>query len=330
MKDFKGKLAVITGAGTGMGRELALQLVSEGCSIAMCDVLMDNLAETEKMCREAAAEGVVISAHECDVSEEDQMIAFRDAVNKEHNTDRINLLFNNAGAGGGGSFLLDDRADWDKIFGICWGGVYYGTRAFMPMLLNSTEGHIVNVSSVNGFWACLGPMGPHTAYSSAKFAVKGFSEALRVDLRLNAPHVKVSVVMPGHVGTSISLNANRILGKPEPADWTAEELKRVRETMVRMGMPAENFTDNQLKALAQQNREDFRDNAPCSAAEAATIILDGVRNEQWRILVGDDAVTLDRLVRELPEEAYEESFILKMAEISDWTLAPPGSANDSE
>jgi NAD(P)-dependent dehydrogenase (short-subunit alcohol dehydrogenase family) len=330
MKNFKGKLAVITGAGTGMGRELALQLVSEGCSVAMCDVLMDNLAETEKMCKKAAAEGVVVSAHECDVSEEDQMIAFRDAVKKEHNTDRINLLFNNAGAGGGGSFLLDDRADWDKIFGICWGGVYYGTRAFMPMLLNSTEGYIVNISSLNGFWACLGPTGPHTAYSSAKFAVKGFSEALRVDLRLNAPHIKVSVVMPGHIGTSISLNATRILGKPEPADWKAEELKRARENMARRGMPVEDVTDDQLKVLVQQGREAFRDNAPCSSAEAATIILDGVRSEQWRILVGDDAVALDRLVREYPEEAYEASFMEKVAEISDWPLTPPGSADDSE
>ena len=317
MKNFKGKLAVITGAGTGMGRELALQLLSEGCSVAMCDVLMDNLAETEKMCREAAAEGAVVSAHECDVSEEDQMIAFREAVKKEHNTDRINLLFNNAGAGGGGSFLLDDRADWDRIFGICWGGVYYGTRAFMPMLLNSDEGYIVNISSINGFWACLGPETAHTAYSTAKFAVKGFSEALRVDLRLNAPHVKVSVVMPGHIGTSISLNTTRILGHPEPADWKAEELKTVRESMAKMGIQVEEVTDDQLKALVQQGREDFRDNAPCSAAEAATIILDGVRSEQWRILVGDDAVALDRLVRENPEEAYEASFIEKMAETSN-------------
>ncbi len=317
MKNFKGKLAVITGAGTGMGRELALQLLSEGCGVAMCDVLMDNLAETEKMCREAAAEGAVVSAHECDVSEEDQMIAFREAVKKEHNTDRINLLFNNAGAGGGGSFLLDDRADWDRIFGICWGGVYYGTRAFMPMLLNSDEGYIVNISSINGFWACLGPETAHTAYSTAKFAVKGFSEALRVDLRLNAPHVKVSVVMPGHIGTSISLNTTRILGHPEPADWKAEELKTVRESMAKMGIQVEEVTDDQLKALVQQGREDFRDNAPCSAAEAATIILDGVRSEQWRILVGDDAVALDRLVRENPEEAYEASFIEKMAETSN-------------
>ena len=317
MNNFKDKLAVVTGAGTGMGRELALQLLSEGCGVAMCDVLMDNLAETEKMCREAAADGAVVSAHECDVSEEEQMIAFREAVKKEHNTDRINLLFNNAGAGGGGSFLLDDRADWDRIFGICWGGVYYGTRAFMPMLLNSAEGYIVNISSINGFWACLGPETAHTAYSTAKFAVKGFSEALRIDLRLNAPHVKVSVVMPGHIGTSISLNTTRILGQPEPADWKAEELKTVRESMAKMGIQVEEVTDDQLKALVQQGREDFRDNAPCSAAEAATIILDGVRSEQWRILVGDDAVALDRLVRENPEEAYEASFIEKMAEAAD-------------
>src|SRR5262249_57919553 len=100
------------------------------------------------------------------------------------------LLFNNAGIGGGGGFVKDDRAEWERTFDICWFGVYYCARAFLPLLTASDDAYIVNTSSVNGFWACLGPDVAHTAYSSAKFAVKGFSEALLVDLRLNAPHVK--------------------------------------------------------------------------------------------------------------------------------------------
>ena len=101
--------------------------------------------------------GVRITTHRCDVSDESQVLAFRDAVQDAHETDHINLLFNNAGIGGGGSFIVDDRAEWERTFGVCWFGVYYSSRAFMPLLVASTEGYIVNTSSVNGFWATLGP-----------------------------------------------------------------------------------------------------------------------------------------------------------------------------
>ncbi len=215
MRDFRDKLAVITGTGSGIGRELALQLASEGCHLAICDVLLENLAETKQACEERAPGGTRISSHECDVSDEGQVIAFRDAVSSEHGSDHIHLLFNNAGIGGGGSFLLDDRADWDKTFGVCWSGVYYCTRAFLPLLVASTGGYLVNISSVNGFWATLGPATPHTAYSTAKFAVKGFTEALLNDLRSYAPHVKAAVVMPGHIGTAIGIQFS---GGPRQAE----------------------------------------------------------------------------------------------------------------
>jgi len=336
MKDFRGRTGVVTGAGTGMGRALAKQLASEGCSLAICDVIVENMAETKKMCEELAPPDTLVSAHECDVSDEGQVAAFRDAVKQQHETEHINLLFNNAGIGGAGSFLNDDRAEWDKTFGVCWFGVYYCTRAFMPLLLASTEAHIINVSSMNGFWACLGPVFPHTAYSTAKFAVKGFSEALLVDLRLNAPHVKVSVVMPGHVGTSIVVNSYKVLGKAMPAEMTAEDLVKVRETMKRMGMPAEGVSDEQLKAVIQQQMDDFRDSAPLTAAQAATIILDGVRNEHWRILVGEDAQVMDRLVRGFPDEAYEPSFLdraqaegqLSGMDIAGLSDSPPQSGGE--
>lgn len=313
MQDFRGKIAVVTGGGTGMGRELALQLAGEGCHVALCDIFPQNAADTRKACEERAPAGTRVTAHECDVSDESQVVAFRDAVVRDHATDHVNLLFNNAGIGGGASFVLDDRAEWDRTFGVCWSGVYYCSRAFVPLLVAASEAHIVNTSSVNGFWACLGPNVAHTAYSAAKFAVRGFSEALLVDLRLNAPHVKVSVVMPGHIGTSIVSNSDLVHGRPAPQDMKPEDFARARAQIKRMGVPGDALSDAQIVTMIEQQRRDFRDNAPVSAAQAAGIILDGVRRDQWRILVGEDAVLLDRLVREAPEEAYEPSFMQRAA-----------------
>ena len=314
MKNFRDKLAVITGGGTGMGRALAEQLTAEGCHVAICDVSAENMAETKGLCEARAHPGARISTHACDVSDERQVVAFRDAVTAQHGTDHINLLFNNAGIAGGGSFLKDTRADWERTFNICWFGVYYCTRAFLPLLVASDDGYIVNISSVNGFWACLGPQTAHTAYSSAKFAVKGFSEALLVDLRLHAPHVKVAVVMPGHVGTSIVINTNKVLGKPDALEMRPEDVALLRELLLSRGVPVGDMTDDQIRAVMHQLALSFRDDAPLTAAQAATIILDGVRHDAWRILVGDDAHALDRMVRESPETAYEKSFVQALQE----------------
>jgi len=309
MKDFRGRIAVITGGGTGMGRELAKQLAAEGCHVAICDVSAEHMAETRALCEKVAPRGTRASAHLCDVSDEKQMLAFRDAVVREHATDCVHLVFNNAGIAGGGSVLRDPREEWERTFAVCWYGVYYGTRAFLPLLVAAPEGHLVNTSSVNGFWASLGPGIPHTAYSAAKFAVKGFTEALINDLRLNAPHVGVSLVMPGHVGTSIVLNSAVVLGRPTPKEMTADDLRVVRDAMAQRGLPLDAISDDQLRAGMQQMAEDFRDKAPLSAAGAATIILDGVREGRWRILVGEDARELDRMVRAAPERAYEPEFM---------------------
>lgn len=314
MKDFCGKLAVVTGGGTGMGRALTEQLAAEGCHIAICDVSADNMAETKRLAEARGRSGVRISTHLCDVSDERQVLTFRDAVTAQHATDHINLLFNNAGIGGGGSFLNDAREEWERTFGVCWFGVYYCARAFLPLLVASDEGYIVNTSSVNGFWACLGPEMAHTAYSSAKFAVKGFSEALLVDLRLNAPHVKVAVVMPGHVGTSIVFNTNKVLGKPGAMEMQAKDVALIRDQLVKRGFPVGDMNDDQLRAMMHQLALNFRDAAPTTAAQAATIILDGVRNDAWRILVGDDARVLDRMVRESPETAYDKAFMQTLYE----------------
>jgi NAD(P)-dependent dehydrogenase (short-subunit alcohol dehydrogenase family) len=332
MKNFAGKLAVVTGGGTGMGRELARQLVEQDCHVALCDVSLEEMETTRKSCADLASEGIRISTHRCDVSNESDVLAFRDAVAREHETDCINLLFNNAGISGGGSFVTDDRAEWEKTFGVCWNGVYFCTRAFMPMLLASDEGHLVNTSSVNGFWASLGSQTAHTAYSTAKFAVKGFSEALLTDLRLNAPHVKVSLVMPGHIGTSIALNSFKLHGGGTEQDGSFD-MGRIRERMAKRGILVDQVSDEQLRAGIEQQLLAFRDKAPVTAAEAARVILDGVREERWRILIGDDAHILDRLVRESPEGAYDAPFarrLLSEGVFSNMPMASVGEADDTE
>jgi NAD(P)-dependent dehydrogenase (short-subunit alcohol dehydrogenase family) len=301
VESFEGRLAVVTGGGTGMGRELVVQLAAAGASVATCDVQPEPMAHTAELAR-AAGPGT-ITTHLCDVSDEEQVLRFRDEVRDQHGTDHVHLLFNNAGIAGGGSFVNAPRAEWDKTFAVCWGGVYNCTRAFLPLLIAAPEGHLVNTSSVNGFWASMGPSIAHTAYSTAKFAVKGFSESLITDLRLNAPHVKVSVVMPGHIGTDIVANTRLLHGAGD--DDASQELGQIRTEMARRGLVTDGMDDDEVRKLMEAFAQMFRDGAPMTAAEAATVILDGVRAERWRILVGDDAVALDEAVRADPEEAYE-------------------------
>ena len=159
MESFDGKLAVVTGGASGMGRELVLQLAAEGCTVATCDLHTSELAEVAIL----APAGIRVTTHACDVSDETQVLRFRDEVLRDHATDHVNLVFNNAGIGGGGSFIADDRKDWERTFDIDWWGVYNCTRAFLPLLIASDDGYLVNTSSVNGFWASLGPGVPHTA-----------------------------------------------------------------------------------------------------------------------------------------------------------------------
>ena len=307
MDSFKNKIAVVTGGGAGMGRELVRQLAKEGCDIALCDVMEENMQETVDIVSSESPE-VKITSFKCDVSLEGDVFSFKDKVIEEHKTDHINLLFNNAGIGGGGSFLQGDQEEWEKTFAICWHGVYYCSRAFMPYLVASTEGHIINTSSVNGFWASLGGF-PHTSYSAAKFAVKGFTEALIQDLRLNAPHVNASVVMPGHIGTSIALNSGKILGHADAEELSDEEIEEMKKVWISLGAPVHNYSNDQIRQMVKERRESFKTNAPTSAAQAAEIILNGVKEKKWRILVGDDAKNLDKKVRENPEKAYDPDFV---------------------
>jgi NAD(P)-dependent dehydrogenase (short-subunit alcohol dehydrogenase family) len=321
MKDFAGKIAVITGGGTGMGRELARQLVAEGCNVAMCDISSSAMAETKRLCEvEKLPQGLRITTHVADVSVEDQLLRFHDEIAEQQATDKIHLLFNNAGIGGGGSLFTNTREQWEKTFNICWGGVYLGVRTFLPMLMKADEAHIVNTSSVNGFWASVGMLRSHTAYSAAKFAVKGFTEALINDLRLNAPHIKCSVVMPGHIGTSIMSNSRKVQSGTDSDRLSDSEVALMRERLGMAGIDTAKMSDEQLQAFAAEQARSFREDAPMTAAQAAKVILDGVKAERWRILVGDDAHRLDERVRERPEAAYDLDFYQSFAAEVGWRL----------
>jgi len=331
MQDFAGRFAVVTGGGTGMGRELARQLVAEGCSVAMCDVSAKNMAETIRLCEaDGVPQGAKVTAHIADVSDEDQLIRFRDEAKAQHDTDRLHLLFNNAGIGGGGSLVNDSREEWERTFNVCWGGVYLGVRTFLSMLQAADAAHIVNTSSVNGFWASLGPHVSHTAYAAAKFAVKGFSEALITDLALTAPNIKVSVVMPGHIGTSIVANSRKVIAHTDDDELSAQDLERARARISRSGLDASQVPDEAIRALVAEQARRFLEEAPTSAAEAAKIILDGVKADRWRILVGEDAVKLDAMVRKDPEAAYSQDFYQRMATEAGWRLGGIGNAEPAK
>ena len=275
MKDFAGRIAVVTGGGSGMGRELVRQLAADGCSVATCDLNAGPLAETVELAVSGAGSARV-TGHACDVSDEAAVLRFRDEAVAAHQADHVDLVFANAAIGGGGSFINEPREQWERVFAVNWWGVYYTARAFLPLLIASPEGVLVNTSSVNGFWATLGPAWPHTAYSTAKFAVKGFTESLIEDLRTNAPHVRVALVMPGYIATNIVGNSMRAFGLTDEAE-------------------------------IEKANAGWRDGAPTTAAVAAAVILDGVRSGAWRILVGEDAKQLDEFVRANPESTYDHA-----------------------
>jgi NAD(P)-dependent dehydrogenase (short-subunit alcohol dehydrogenase family) len=309
MESFAGKLAVVTGGGSGMGRELVRQLAAQDCSVAACDWHPDAMAETASLARTEAGSGVLVTSHACDVSDEAQVLRFRDELLGQHARDHVDLVFANAGIGGAGSFVNDSREEWEHTFAVDWWGVYYCARTFLPLLIASGDGVLVNTSSVNGLWAALGPGMPNTAYSAAKFAVRGFTEALIEDLRTNAPQVRVAVVIPGHVGTDIVGNSLRAHGK-DPEQMTEAQLKETIPAGARTGLAAagllpEDASAEDLRQMLIRMSNDFRDKAPLSAAQAATVILDAVRSGAWRILVGQDATMIDERIRANPESAYD-------------------------
>lgn len=270
MKDFRDKVAAITGAASGIGRSLALALARRGCHLALSDVDGDNLAETAAA---AGGHGVRVTTARVNVAERAAVYAWAAQVARDHG--RVNLIVNNAGVSLASTVEGMDYADFEWIMGINFWGVVYGTKAFLPYLRASGDGHIVNMSSLFGLFAQPG----QSAYNASKFAVRGFTEALRQELMLQGAPVGVTCVHPGGIRTNI----NRA-GRYAPS---MRELLRMDE------------------ARAKAAFERFLRLAPDAAAQA---ILRGVERNRARVLIGGDARRWDTVQRLFPA-AYQRLLV---------------------
>jgi short-subunit dehydrogenase len=273
MKLVQGTVAAITGAGSGIGRALALNLAKSGCALAIADIRGATLEETAELASEAGAQKV--TTHVCDVSDLAAVESYAADASAAHG--RVQLLVNNAGVALGGTFQDISMEDFHWLMGINFWGVINGCKAFLPILLRQHEAHIVNVSSVFGL---LAPPG-QTAYVSSKYAVRGFTESLRLELHGTA--VRVSAVHPGGVATNIAKNA-RVGGQLR--DASPESVEQERVSIDRMlTLPPE---------------------------RAAAIIVKGIERNQRRILVGRDAETIALLTRWLPLSMIENGILRQL------------------
>lgn len=262
MKDFANKVAAITGAGSGIGRALALELAATGCELALSDINPANLKATAD---QVADRGVKVTTTVLDVADRDAIYAWANQVVADHG--RVNLLFNNAGVALAAPAETTRESDFRWLMDINFWGVVYGTQAFLPHLRASGEGHIVNLSSLFGLIG----MPTQASYCAAKFAVRGYTETLRMELELEGAPVSISCVHPGGVATAIAASGR--------VDTSIEVLT---------GAPVEVHKRRSEKAIQTT-----------TPRKAAQIILQGVRRDARRILVGPDAKLLDKLARAL-------------------------------
>ncbi|MCV7197870.1 SDR family NAD(P)-dependent oxidoreductase [Mycobacterium angelicum] len=256
MKGFSGKVAAVTGAGSGIGRALAVELARSGARLAISDVDADGLRETEEL---VASIGAQVRSDRLDVAERAAFLAYADTVNGHFGT--VNQIYNIAGIAFLGDVEVSGFKDIEKVMDIDFWGVVNGTKAFLPHLIASGDGHVVNMSSMFGLFGVPG----QAAYNSAKFAVRGFTEALRQEMAIAGRPVAVTVVHPGYVKTAIARNA----GHAEGVD----------------------------KEFGVQS---FNKVAITSPESAARIILKAVRKKKARVVVGPDARAIELLVRAFP------------------------------
>ena len=261
--NLSGRVAVVTGAGGGIGRGIALALSRRGCNLAIADRNAKGLGETRDMVRE-----VKVTSHALDVTDRDRCRALPAEVIAEH--DRVDLLVNNAGVAIGGTFEQVDEADFDWLMEVNFHAVVRLTRAFLPHLKSTDQARIVNVSSLFGLIA---PPG-QTAYSAAKFAVRGFSESLRRELEEAGSTVGVTVIHPGGINTDIARNAR------PPRHVTNEEA-----------------------ALIADEKDRFQKFLRMSPVKAGEIIVEGIEKERPRVLVGNDA-KMGALIERLSPVGY--------------------------
>jgi short-subunit dehydrogenase len=263
MKSFEGKVAAITGAASGMGRTLAISLARRGCHLALSDVQSDALAETASLAESAGR--VKITTKRVDVSKRDEVYAWADDTVRIHG--RANLIFNNAGVSYASTIEGADYEHFEWIVGINFWGVVYGTKAFLPHLKASGDGHVVNISSVFGLLSFPG----QGAYNATKFAVRGFTEALREELEITRAPVSATCVHPGGIKTNIARAA------------------RMNDSLKDLGV-------KDVAASSKQFEKMFR----MTAEDAAEVILRGVERNSRRVLVGADAQLLDMIQRLFP------------------------------
>jgi NAD(P)-dependent dehydrogenase (short-subunit alcohol dehydrogenase family) len=253
MTHFTDKVAVVTGAGSGIGRALSVELARRGAKLAICDVDTHGLAETEALIKQVGGE---VKADHLDVSQRELVLAYADDVAAHFG--KVNLVFNNAGIAFTGDVEEMSFKDLDRVMDVDFWGVVSGTKAFLPHLVASGDGHIINISSIFGLFS----VPTQSAYNAAKFAVRGFTESLRQEMILNKRPVKVTCVHPGGIKTNIARNGGEVEGRNH--DELASSFDKLART---------------------------------SPDKAAKVILKGVEKGKARVLIGADAWVLDKLVR---------------------------------
>jgi len=285
MKSFKDKVAVITGAGSGMGRYLAVLLAKDGADVSVCDVNEETLNETVEMLRKY---NVSVSSHILDVSDKEAIEALPEKVIEQHG--KVDMVFNNAGVTTGTHFKDMDEDNWDWVMGINFDGVINSTRAFIPHMVDSPEAAIVNTSSIFGMVAVPG----QTVYHATKFAVRGFTESLAMEMKETNPNLQIHCVHPGHIGTNIAADAR-----------FDEENFNQDETQVSNSI----FTRNAPKS--QKEMGDLFREGGMHPSKAAGVILNGVKKNKTRIFIGLDAKLLDLSQRIFPKH-YHKTWALFM------------------
>ncbi|MFW0797468.1 SDR family oxidoreductase [Gordonia sp. CPCC 205515] len=273
MKDFRDKVVVITGAGSGMGRDLAVKIGRMGAKLAISDLNPDGLALTEKLVAET---GAPVHAQILNVAEREAVLAYAETVVAHYGT--VNVIFNNAGIAHHGDIEHMEFKDIERVMDVDYWGVVNGTKAFLPHIIASGDGHIVNTSSLFGLLAEPG----QAAYNSAKFAVRGFTEALNQEMIVAKHPVKVTCVHPGGIKTAIARNAT--------ASGDNDQQKSAE------------FFDRYLARM--------------SSEDAADVIIGGVRKNRARVLVGTDAKLLDLWVR-IVASGYQGI----VARVTGWALS---------
>ncbi|MEU7765134.1 SDR family NAD(P)-dependent oxidoreductase [Nocardia sp. NPDC049190] len=253
MKNFAGKTVVITGAGAGIGRSMAVELARQGARLALSGRSIANVAETAALCEK---EGAKARAYQVDVTDRAAVFTHADQVLADFGA--VNLVVNNAGVSMTANVAELDIEDFEWIVNINFWGVIYGTKAFLPHVIASGDGHIANISSMFGLAACPS----QSAYCATKFGIRGFTEALRQEMKIAGHPVGVSSVHPGMVKTGIAWKARA--GKDHDRDALAANFDRLAKT---------------------------------SPNSAATTIIDGIRKDRATILVGADAKVINWLPR---------------------------------